>query len=277
MRRTTVDALLERYEALLLDAYGVLLDEGGAHPGAVALVARLREVGRPFWVLTNDASRLPETTSVRLHSQGLPIEAERIITAGSLLPGAFEERALEGTPCAVLGTADSRAYVERAGGEVVAATEPFEVVVLCDEAGYPLLETLDAVLSGIARRVEAGEPVTLLLPNPDLYYPKGGGAFGVGAGSLAALLEAILAQRYPGREELRFTRLGKPFAPIFERAVALAGTRDLVLLGDQLATDIRGANDFGIDSVLVGTGLTPVDRDWQDGEPRPDWLLDELG
>jgi ribonucleotide monophosphatase NagD (HAD superfamily) len=63
---------------------------------------------------------------------------------------------------------------------------------------------------------------------------------------------------------------------MFERAVAAAGTRRVVLIGDQLATDIRGANDFGIDSALVGTGLTRLEREWADDDPRPDWLLETL-
>ena len=30
----------------------------------------------------------------------------------------------------------------------------------------------------------------------------------------------------------------------------------MAILGDQLATDIRGARAFGLDAVLVGTGVT---------------------
>ena len=33
----------------------------------------------------------------------------------------------------------------------------------------------------------------------------------------------------------------------------------MVMLGDTLETDIRGANAFGIDSALVAGGVTPTD------------------
>ena len=33
----------------------------------------------------------------------------------------------------------------------------------------------------------------------------------------------------------------------------------MVMLGDTLETDIRGANAFGIDSALVAGGVTPAD------------------
>ena len=46
---------------------------------------------------------------------------------------------------------------------------------------------------------------------------------------------------------------------IFEAAARLTGTRDMVMLGDTLETDIRGANAFGIDSALVAGGVTPAD------------------
>ena len=40
--------LLDRYDAILLDAYGVLNDAGGARPGAAALVTELDRRGAPW-------------------------------------------------------------------------------------------------------------------------------------------------------------------------------------------------------------------------------------
>jgi ribonucleotide monophosphatase NagD (HAD superfamily) len=55
---------------------------------------------------------------------------------------------------------------------------------------------------------------------------------------------------------VRFERLGKPSAAIFNTALRRSGTRNMVILGDQIETDIRGTNDFGIDSVRMETGVT---------------------
>ena len=46
------------------------------------------------------------------------------------------------------------------------------------------------------------------------------------------------------------------FVAIFEAALARVGTRNAVMVGDQLATDIRGAHNAGIASALVSRGLT---------------------
>ena len=60
VREVTIDELVERYSVLLFDAFGVLSHSVGALPGAVELIDRLNRVGKPYYVLTNDASALPE-------------------------------------------------------------------------------------------------------------------------------------------------------------------------------------------------------------------------
>jgi ribonucleotide monophosphatase NagD (HAD superfamily) len=69
------------------------------------------------------------------------------------------------------------------------------------------------------------------------------------------MFEAALQVRYPDRPDLRFTRLGKPHESKFVEALCRSKTRNMVMIGDQLETDIRGARAFGLDSVLVGTGV----------------------
>ena len=57
--RLTGLALAERHDALLLDAYGVLVASGEALADAGAFLAGLRERDVGFYVVTNDASRTP--------------------------------------------------------------------------------------------------------------------------------------------------------------------------------------------------------------------------
>ena len=88
-------------------------------------------------------------------------------------------------------------------------------------------------------------------------------------------MEAVLRERYPSKD-LGFVCLGKPHSPIFEEAVRRAGTRDMVLFGDQLHTDILGARRFGIDSVLVLSGVTRISPcEWPE-EMRPTYVLESL-
>lgn len=268
-----LDEVLAAHAVPLFDAYGVLVDAAGARPGAARVIAELVAAERPFFVLTNDGSRLPATCAARYQKLGLPIGAEQVISTAGLLPRYLREQGLGGARTLLLGPPDAARAVEDGGAVLVDARADVEVVVIADEAFQPLLPRCDDALSAIVRRIDAGlAPPRLVLLNPDLIYPRGDGGFGLTAGSIAGMLEAALALRYP-EAALRFEPLGKPHPPIFEEAVRRAGTRDLVLFGDQLETDIRGAHDFGIASALVLGGVSR----WPSPTPKPPtYVIDGL-
>lgn len=274
-RRIDPQALLERYDAFLVDAYGVLVTAGGPVHGAADFISELHRRGANYVVVTNDASRLPETSARTYRERGIDIPAERILTSGSLLQGYFEAEDLVGARCVVLGPPDSREYVRRAGGMPVdpEAAGDAEVVVIGDESGYPFLHFVDETLSMVVRRARAGTRTRLIVPNPDRIYPKDDARFGVASGAIAALLESGL-QAALGDEAPRFVSLGKPHAPLYEAALERLGTRDAVMLGDQLETDIRGALSVGIDAALLLTGV--ADEQLEHSEVTPTWLLDGL-
>jgi HAD superfamily hydrolase (TIGR01450 family) len=268
----SIAELLELPATLLLDAYGVLVDRSGLLPGAPEFLAALEARCRPWFLLTNDSSSLPSTWVERLAEVGLAVREDRMITAGCVLASYFAQHALAGAPSLCLGPPESEEYLRRAGGRLVEPGEEAAVVAVCDEWGYPLVERLDAALTSILARLTAGRELHLVLTNPDLVYPRAGGGVGVTAGAIAALIEAVLADRHP--DPPGFVRLGKPFRPIYEEAARRAGTRELVMVGDQLSKDIRGAMDFGIPSVLVESGLDRVDP----GSPwQPTWVLPAVG
>jgi HAD superfamily hydrolase (TIGR01450 family) len=277
LQEISINELIARYPVLLLDAYGVLVNDSGALPGAAGLIDELNRIRKPYYLLTNDASKLPQTAANRFKGFGLAVEPERIITSGGLLKSYFKERGLRKARCAVLGPEDSKQYVVDAGGTVVSPETGFEAVVIGDEAGFPFVETVDTIISMLFRKVERREAFHLILPNPDLIYPKANGGFGMASGSIALIIEAALQLRYPGRPDIRFERLGKPHGAIFREALDRSGTEKMVMIGDQLETDIRGANAFGLDSVLVGTGVTNPEAADMPHEIRPTYLMHSIG
>jgi ribonucleotide monophosphatase NagD (HAD superfamily) len=249
---TTIGDLLDRYDALLIDAYGVLVDARGLLPGAAALLAELTRREKPFAIVTNDASRSPATYAARFARHGVAITPERVVTSGSLLPGYFRDRGLAGARTCVLGTADSVAYVHEGGGVPIALAPGMELdaLAVCDDSGTPFLEGIEFAFSAVVRAVSAGRVPALVLPNPDLVYPKGDGEYGFTAGAMALLIEAALARRFPARN-LRFDHLGKPAPHLFAEARRRLGGARAVMIGDQLETDIAGARAAGIDAALL--------------------------
>jgi HAD superfamily hydrolase (TIGR01450 family) len=268
---TTIEALIARYEVLLFDAYGVLVHAGGAMPGAQALIEGLQSAHKPYYVVTNDASKLPATAAARFNRFGLAIPAERIVTSGTLLIDYFVRHDLAGARCVVLGTRDSVRYVELAGGRPVTPEAELEVLVVADETGYPFIESVDAALTSLFQRLDQGRSVHLVLPNPDLIYPRGTHSFGIAAGSVALMIEAALGRRF-GEHAPRFARLGKPAAGLYRAALARGPAGPAVMIGDQLETDVAGAIAAGIDSALVTTGVSALADDLPPAL-RPTWQL----
>jgi HAD superfamily hydrolase (TIGR01450 family) len=278
---TSVDELVARYDVFLLDAYGVLVTTRGALDGAAAFLDRLTRDGREWLIVSNDASRSIETTTTRYREFGLPVTPQRILTSGGLLPAHFEREGLDGACCVVLGTPDSRDYVRSAGGIVVdAGDDRASVCVVCgvyEEPGAPFLEVVNQTISLVLRRLGRGESMRFILPNPDIVYPSDVTTFSFTAGGLAALFEAVIRLRDPdGRYQ--FEPLGKPHAPMFDAALERLGRPDkrrVVMVGDQLVTDILGASRAGIDSVLIETGVSRR-TDLARAPATPTWVLRDL-
>lgn len=259
-----IDELIQIYDALLFDAYGVLINSSGPLPKSNSIIDKLNSIKKPYLILTNDSSRSIEASSLRYGEFGLDIPTERIITSGSLIQNYFSKNNLINQSCCVLGTDDTFEYVKKAGGLLVSADDTFQVLVIGAISGYPFVETTSALISKLFSIIDSQNTIELILMNPDLLYPKTEDSFGLAAASLATIIEEALTLRYPMNENLTFTKLGKPYMPIFEKAFAMTKTRNMVMIGDQLHTDIQGAKNFGIDSVLMETGISSLSSDIPD-------------
>ena len=270
--------LVDLYDFFLLDAYGVLVHATDAIAGADSFLDSIRYAKKDFLVVTNDASRLPSTSAQRFADFGLAVKPEQVLTSGSLLAPFFKTRGLNGARCMVLGPEDSYEYVRLAGGEPIEPSldATFEALVVCDDAGYPFLETMDMILSNLFRHYDRGDSPVLILPNPDVIYPKGGGSYGYTSGGAALLIETAVAQRYP-QERAGFVRLGKPFGPMFREVKRLAPSSNMIMVGDQIETDIIGARTAGIDAALVDTGIAKWESTMVEASRAPTYRLTGLG
>ena len=275
MPRTDLSSLIARYDVFLLDIYGVLVSSAGALPGAPEFLSRLREAGKRFLLVSNDASRSVDTALARYASFGLEVQRDQFLCSGMMLVDYYAAHGLIGKPSIVLGTQDSAEYVRAAGGRVVASRDPSaEVIVLADDVGYPLLDTANDVVSVLLARLDAGLETRLVLPNPDLLFPSGPQRYGIASGAIAEMIEAVLRLRAPNGQH-RFVPLGKPHAPLFEAALRRSPTQDkrrIVMIGDQFLTDVRGAQNAGLDSVFIATGVGRL-RDAEVHAIHATWVL----
>ena len=260
--RITKDEILSNFDLILIDAYGVLVRSEGALPGAAEFIAELNELKKPYYIVTNDVSRLPDRCALFYAQCGLLIPESRVLTAGLAIKPSFERHGLVEPVCLTLGTVDTHAYVKRAGGVSAGPAEfgrlaDFDAVIIGDDSGFDFLPTLNETLNLIHRKILSGSLPRLLLANPDLLYPKAQNAFGFTSGAIARLLELGIEHLHPGLN-LRFEVLGKPSPTLFEMALTMTGIPKArtLMLGDQLHTDICGANRCEIATVLLLTGVT---------------------
>lgn len=254
------EELTQKYDALFIDAFGVLVTTSGAIDGAPRFIQCLNSKGFPYYIVTNASSAHPKHLSIKYSKMGFDIPEDKIISSGNLIPDWLLNAGIEDNKAYVLGPKSSFFMAEHGKFTVVASdSNDFSVFIIGNQTGFPFVEQVDHSISAIFRQLDKGKKIELLLPNPDLIYPSSKDGFGITSGMIAEIIEKSLEIRY-GRDAPKFTKFGKPFLPIFEKAKQFSGACNPAMIGDQIQTDIIGANRAGIDSILIGTGLSNLDH-----------------
>ncbi len=279
--------LLSDFDLFLIDAYGVLITSSGTLPGASEFLQAIEAAGKQFFIVTNDASRTPETCARVYRDRGLNVPVERILSAGLAISLVVERDRLQGATTVVLGTSETKKCAARAGANVIEILDPardvrealdFEALFIGDDSGFDVLPTLDVLLTSIHKMAKRGKFPKLYIANPDLLYPRGNGAFAFTSGSLAKLLEIGLNDLAPDLK-FEFEVLGKPARLLYDLALSKSGLAPsrAVMLGDQLHTDVVGAHAAGVKAALTATGITQLPLPENLREDRiPDFILHSL-
>lgn len=274
----------EAYEAVLFDIDGTLMSAGTCLPGANTFLDHLRETGFPFCLLTNDGDHSVEEKSAMLCKAGLHILPEDIISSAMPLKDFAAENQYTGQPFFVLGSLGCPCYAERAG--LIPCRDPEKIDdcagVIVGEGAYDWHGHLTSVFNFFIRHPER----PLVVPNPDAYWPgHRKGEYGIGAGAHARFICGLLAEMGILLEPVY---LGKPHGRIYDYAVKSLCERyrfthppephRIVMVGDSLASDIRGANRSGLTSVLILSGITTATQaEAASADLRPSLTFSSLG
>jgi HAD superfamily hydrolase (TIGR01458 family) len=243
---------------VLLDIDGVLTVSWEPLPGAVEAIRWLQAEGIGFRLLTNTSSKSRREIAALLAATGMPVDVDHIRTA---LTSAVDYLARHHTEAGCLVVNEGELGEDLAGVDVVDAHSAG--VVLLGGAGPSIgYAELDAVF----KLAVEGVPIVALHRNTRFQTADGPaldmGAFIVG-------IEAA-----SGREVVA---VGKPAPAIFEGALADLGisAAGAVMVGDDVGSDVLGAQAVGITGVLVRTGkFRPSDLE---GPARPDHVIDAIG
>jgi phospholysine phosphohistidine inorganic pyrophosphate phosphatase len=232
-----------RPAAYLLDLDGTLYSGAAAIPGAGEALSRLRTRAVPFRLVTNTTSRSRRMLVERLAGYGLAVAPEEIVTA--TLAGAELVRARgyrRVAPFVPAGAIEDMAGLSLVGGTSDRPTGAADVVVLGDlgeQWTFALLqEAFEQLMAGAA----------LVALSRDRYFRQGE-RLALDAGPFVAALE------YASGATAAVA--GKPSSAFYEaaiRSLGLAADRSVAMVGDDLWSDVQGAQLAGLQGWLVRTG-----------------------
>jgi NagD protein len=226
-------------ECWLTDMDGVLVHEGLALPGAVEFLARLRERGRRFLVLTNNSIFTARDLRARLAASGLDVPEQAIWTS-ALATAQFLDDQHPGGSAYAIGEAGLTTALHEIG-YVLTDTDP-DYVVLGETRTY----SFEAITKAI-RLVDAG--ARFIATNPDPTGPSAEGPLPA-CGAVAALIsKATGATPYI---------IGKPNPMMFRSAMNRidAHSESTAMIGDRMDTDVVAGMEAGLRTYLVLTGST---------------------
>ena len=238
-----------KVDGLLLDIDGVLAVSWEPIPGAIEALARLRNAGIPFRLITNTTTHSRAALAETLRRAGFDVATEEIVTAvnatASYLrahhPGAGTFILSDGDPSTDL--AEVR-LVDLDDAEVIAIGGG------SDEFSYDTLNRAFRCLR---------DGATLVGMHRNMYWRTADGLQLDGGAFIVALEEAA---------GVKATICGKPAPAFFESALTLLGVpaERAAMVGDDIVNDVLGAQAMGLTGVLVRTGKF-TESDLSKGEP----------
>ncbi|MET7453535.1 HAD hydrolase-like protein [Streptomyces sp. NPDC005574] len=235
-------ALSEAYDTALLDLDGVVYAGGEAIAHAVDSLAAARSGGMRLAYVTNNALRTPDAVAGHLGELGIPTEASDVITSAQAVARLIAEQVPAGARVLVIGGEGLRVALRERGLEPVESADDDPAAVVQGFGGPEL---------PWGRFAEASYAVARGVPwyasNTDLTIPSGRG---IAPGNGAAVEVVRIAT---GAEP---QVAGKPLPPMHRETILRTGAERPLVVGDRLDTDIEGAFNGEVDSLLVLTGVT---------------------
>jgi HAD superfamily hydrolase (TIGR01459 family) len=261
-----------RYDAFLLDQYGVLHDGERLYPGVADAIGNLAAAGKPVVVMTNSGKR-SEANRKRLAGMGLNLDPSQVVSSGevayhSIGSGELGQPFRRGRKAFILGKLGDDYGFDGLDLEFVSTPDLADfLLILGTNVPEWQIEDYHDFLSAAAKgRVPA------LCCNPDLEMLTPSGVLPA-PGALARIYEGLGG---------RVTYIGKPERLIYDYAIRVAGEPErarTLAIGDSISHDIVGARGAGTAVALVLTGLSlgltdvEIASRCETARATPDWIL----
>lgn len=245
-----ISDISDSYSGFLIDQWGTLHDGEKPYDGVIEALENLKSRKKKIIVISNSGRRAEQNRD-RLQKIGFsPDLFDHIVTSGEMTWRSLNNR----TDGVFKGLGDKCFLINRNHDTSVVADTDIHVVEDIDGADFILLTGSDAPEKSLENYYDAilrkasRKRLRLICANPEMTVTiKGVNMLGSGE----------IARRY---EEFGgvVTHIGKPFPSIFQYAVSLFDNilpSQIVMVGDSLSHDMRGATAMNMDCVLVANGV----------------------
>lgn len=226
----------KKFKGLLIDLDGTIYFKGQLIPGALDCLRSLNNENIQIRYLTNTASKPVDALVDKLHSMGVDVSAEEVFNPIKVAHAYFDKH--ESDTFYVLASPDIQAHFR---GQRWDDVSPSFVLLgdLQDVCSYQELNRVFQFLRNGSR---------LIATSYSPYYINAQGETCMDTGAFVRLFESSLS--------ITADLVAKPAPLFFQMAVESTGLEisDCLAVGDDIDTDIFGANQVGLFSVLVRTG-----------------------
>jgi HAD superfamily hydrolase (TIGR01459 family) len=241
--------LLQRYDAVFCDVWGVLHDGRKPHAPAGEALARFRAAGGTVILVSN--APMPEDGVAEVLARiGVRRDAwDAIVSSGDIALRHIAEKGYRLLHRVGPQRRDYRLYARLPVAQQVALAEAEAIICtgLVDDRNETLEDYRGLIAAGLARALP------FVCANPDLI---------VDVGSSRLLCAGSIAAEYERQGGVVFWA-GKPHPSAYGTALHVAGVlrgRPLQLtrilgVGDAVRTDLAAARGLGIDALLIAGGI----------------------
>ena len=238
-----INEIVESYDSFIIDLWGVVHDGTQLYPGALETIKTLNELGKKIVFLTN-APRRSQAAEIVLNSLGVTKDLYITVVSSGEVAYSYASSGDYGKSYYYLGPGKDENIL--AGSEIVKTDYAFADFILCTGFEYDFQPSheIEPILQELAAR-----KLKMLCVNPDYEVVKIDGTRMLCAGAVAQKYEEL------GGEVIY---IGKPFEEVYKFAHKALGAPEkskVLAIGDSVRNDIKGANNFGVDCVLVLSGL----------------------
>ena len=222
-------------KGLLIDLDGVIYNDNRLIPGAVNTIRELRKLKIPFRFITNTTMKCRETILVKLKNFGIQIETNEIFSAAYAAARYVSQ--FPNAKCHLMLLDDAKKEFYGMG-----STDLKVDFVVAGDLGK--LINFNILNDAFIRLMEGAELIAL---QKNRYWLSDRGLT-LDAGAFIALLE------YASNKQA--VLIGKPEKKFFELALndLKLSPQEVLMIGDDIESDIGGAAAMKINTCLVQTG-----------------------